>query len=1147
MAPIDRLLAAVRAQGMAAVALTDHGTLSGTIEFYRAAEKKGIKPILGMEAYVAPGHRRDRRKASDGEHAYHLTLLARNEKGFHNLMQLSTLSWREGYYYHPRVDRELLHRYRDGLIALSGCPAGEFGTRCRAKDWDGAVRVAGELAEIFGKENFFLEIQRHGLADEERVQEGARRAHAALGLPLVATNDTHYVHKEDSSTHDVMLAIKTGAKVADKNRLRFETPEFHIKSPQEMAELFRDCPETLHETVEIARRCNVRLELDVMRLPVFPDAKDCAADELLLQKCLAGMNRRGLADDPRARQRLESELQVIREKGLAGYFLIVHDFVDYARRQGIPVGPGRGSAAGSLISYVLGITDLDPIRYDLLFERFLNPERREMPDIDIDFAPEGRPRILDYLRRRYGPENVAQIGTFNMMKARQAIRDVARVLDVPFKTAGELANRIPQTLDPDFSLAQAVETDAELRALIEANPSHAQVVAYAIRLENSRRHMGIHAAGVVIADRPITDFCPLMTREGTEVTQYDMDSIKALGLLKMDILGLQTLTVLQETLRLVERTTGRKIDLDAIPLDDAETFRLLQEGWLQGVFQMETSRSARDLILKMKPTTFEDLIAAVALQRPGPMQAHMDDMYIDRKHGRKPVTYPHPALEPILRGTYGAILYQEQVMLIAKELAGFSLAKADHLRKAMGKKDPRLMETFEIEFLEGCRKNGVDPAVAKKIWEDMSGFAHYAFNKSHSAAYALISYRTAYLKAHHPREFLSALMTSALDKEEKLAEYIEECRRRGIRILPPDINRSDYGFLPEGDGIRIGLGAVKNVGERAVRAILEARRTVGPFRGFREFLQAVDNPPLDRRALENLIQAGVFDSFGKPRALWWEHLDRLISEAELRRAEEKSGQLDIFASRGTGGDPSDLPAVSEWGTDQLLSREKQALGFYITGNPLARYEKLLARITSTRLGDLRESPPGSEDVLVAGVVSNTRVRLVQSGRNKGARYLTFDLSDSTGRAEVRLFPAEMEQNCRHVVDDRIILLWATPDSKGGSASLIVRELIPLEELNSKIPGMQISFDCRSLPADAEERLCAALQSSPGTIPVRLFFTTVTGRRVVGTLPEDYWVSVTPELIDAVEASVGEGAVRLEPLPAPKNPRMTGTWADLRKS
>ena len=825
---LDNLISEVKKQGMSVLALTDHGNLFGAIEFYQKAIKAGVKPIIGMEAYIAPNKLTDKKDIKGiKEASYHITLLAKSEKGYKNLIKLSTIAYREGFYYKPRIDKEILSKYSEGLIGLSGCPNSEFGHSCKSGQIDKALKVAGELKQIFSNNDFYLEIQNHGLDDEKKIVNGALEVGRKVGLKLVATNDIHYLRKEDSKSHDALLSINTGKLVKDDDRLKYPMPEFYVKSPAEMRMLFSEFPEAINSTLEIAEKCNIELSFDDLHFPRFipPDGK--TQSEMLRALCNDGMKRLYASITQQIVERLEYELSIIEKMGFVSYFLIVWDLIKSAKENGIPVGPGRGSSAGSLVAYTLGITGIDPLKYDLIFERFLNPSRKEMPDIDIDFCQEGRQRIIDYVKTKYGSDSVSQIITFGTMKAKQVIRDVGRVLDVDPRKVDYIAKRIPNVLN--IKLSEAVEREPELANEIKNNKQIEELFDISHRLEGLYRHASTHASGIVISDKPLTEYVPLYVSGGDETTQFSADILQKIGLLKMDILGLETLTIIDMAVKLIERTKNIKIDIDALPLDDKETFSMLSAGNVKGVFQLETSRGMRDLIQKMKPDCFEDIIATIALFRPGPLQGGLVDQYINCKHGIEKPIYIHPTLEPILKETNGVIVYQEQVMRIANKLGGFSMADADVLRKSMGKKLHHIMAQYREQFIKGATKNGIDKETAEEIFERMQYFGGYGFNKSHATAYAMVSYQTAYLKAKYPVEYMTALMTSSRANIDKVAEYVEECRRLNITVLPPDINLSGIDFSVDGDKMCFGLGAIKNVGDKAIESILSAPRHFGGF------------------------------------------------------------------------------------------------------------------------------------------------------------------------------------------------------------------------------------------------------------------------------------------------------------------------------
>ncbi len=1124
---IHDLVRKVAQLGMRACALTDHGNMFGAIEFYDAALKAGVKPILGMEAYVAPGSRLERKEVKGlKEPAYHLTLLVRNEKGYRNLLKLTSASFREGFYYKPRMDKELLARHHEGLIALSGCPSSEFGRACRAEDWDRALRVADEYRQIFGPEHFYLEVQSHDFEDERKVQEGALRAARELGLKVVATNDSHYMARDDAKAHDALLALSTGSLVSDPDRLRLPTPEFYVKSPEEMARAFPHLPEALRTTLEVAEKCCLELRFNEIHLPPFdlPPGYARAVDYL---RELAFQGARERYGDPlpeAVTRRLEYELSVMDRMGFASYFLIVWDLRRFARENGVRVGPGRGSAAGSLVGYCLGITSIDPLRYDLIFERFLNPSRKEMPDIDLDFSNEDRGRVIEYIFDKYGRDRVAQIITYGTMKARAVLRDVGRVLGVDLKVIDQFAKKIPKVLD--ITLADALRMEPDLQKALDENPALKEVWEVALRLEGNARHAGKHASGVVIGDRPLEEIVPLYVQDGAVLTQYDMNAITKLGILKVDILGLETLTVLDRAVKLVEKTRGERVDLGRIPLDDRETFAMLGRGTVKGVFQLETSRGMRELVQKMKPDRIEDLIATIALFRPGPLQSGMVEQYIRCKHGLEPVKSLHPMIDPILKETNGVILYQEQVMRIANVMAGFSMADADGLRKAMGKKIPEIMARYKEQFVQGAVKNGVPAEKATEIFDLMAYFAGYGFNKSHSAAYGIVSYQTAYLKAKYPVEYMAALMSCSMGNTDKLAEYIEECRQLGIEVLPPDVNESDLDFKVDGRRIRFGLGAVKGVGERAVLGVLEARRRLGRFDSLFQFCENVDPRAADRKVLEQLVKCGAFDRLGGHRAQFWEALEPALRLGALRQADRRTGQLSMFDGAGDGGGAERLPDVPPWPPETLLAYEKEALGCYVTANPLVRYEEVLRSLSSAtvdRLPDLEEG----QEVTLGGMISGLRVQVTKSGKNAGQKYVIFKFGDLTGSCEAVCFASDFEANREHLVNDAIVFVTGRVAFREDTPSLRVSRVVPVERAREVLAGsVRLTVASAGLDEGLLMRLQDVLRAHPGPCPVFFEVETPSGHRVLVKAGNEHFVSPSARFFADIEEVLGAGHVRL---------------------
>ncbi len=932
-----------------AIALTDHGNMFGAIEFYQEAIKQGVKPIIGVEAHIAPTSRFD--KASHGikDASFHLTILAKNEKGYRNLMKLVTIGYLEGFYYKPRMDKEVLKKYGEGLIGLSGCLEGEVPYYLRNDQMNEALRAIHDYQEIFGKDDFYLEIYDHGIEEQKKVVTKYLELSRELKIPLVATNDVHYIHRSDAEAHDALLCIGTGTTIDEPNRMKYATDQFYLKSAEEMTELFKSVPEAIENTLQIAQRCNLELDFTKTYLPRFDPPPGKTKEQYLYELCEEGIKKKIGGISPEYKTRLDYEISIIQSMKYVSYFLIVWDFIHYAKEKNIPVGPGRGSAAGSLVAFALGITDIDPIRNGLIFERFLNPERVSMPDIDIDFCYERRDEVIDYVRKKYGQENVAQIITFGTMMARAAVRDVGRVMGLSYQEVDRIAKLIPAELN--ITLDQALKTEPKLRELAETDPRITKLLETSRALEGLTRHASTHAPGVVRSDVPLTDYTPLFKTGDQVTTQYSMTALEKIGLLKMDFLGLKTLTVIDETCKIIKRRQGIDVLIREIPFDDSKTYDLLSRGETFGVFQLESS-GMRDILKKMKPRKFEDIVALLALYRPGPIGSGMVDDFIRRKHNPSLIKYDHPVLESILKETYGVILYQEQVMQIVSKVAGFSLAKADSLRKAIGKKIPEVMEREKQSFLEGAKKNGIHERIAEKIWNLIEYFAGYGFNKSHSAAYAFLSYQTAYLKANFPVEFMTALLTAEKDNTDKIVRHIEEAKRLSIEVLPPSVNESYLEFTclltkpgedPSRGTIRFGLSAVKNVGSTAIESIIATRVKDGPFGSFYDFTERVDLRVCNRKVLESLIKCGAFDGFDLYRSQLVAMLDQALDMGGKLQRDRQIGQLsfidNLHSEKGTKLGVRDIPNVPEWPESQLLAYEKELLGFYVSSHPLSKYEK----------------------------------------------------------------------------------------------------------------------------------------------------------------------------------------------------------------
>ena len=1034
---IKELIARAKELGMDSIAITDHGYMYGVIDFYREAKKQGIKPIIGCEVYVSPTSRHERREVG-GIRYYHLILLAENETGYRNLVTLVSLASTEGYYYKPRVDKELLRRYHEGIICLSACVQGEIPHALINRDEKKAAELTQEYIDIFGRENFFLEIQNHALPEEKIANAGIIRLAAQFNLGLVATNDVHYVHRTDSEIHDVLLCIQTNTTVDDKKRMRFNNDDYYLKSADEMAQLFAAQPEALANTQKIADRCAFDFTFGELQLPYYPLPPDFAdAAAYLVDLCEKNIMRRYPTVTAAVRERLNYELSIIHRMGYDSYFLIVWDFIRYAREQGIAVGPGRGSAAGSIVAYVLGITDIDPLRHALLFERFLNPERVTMPDIDVDFCYIRREEVIEYVKRRYGDDHVAQIVTFGTMAARGALRDVGRALNIPYGDVDKVAKLVPQEIG--ITLEAALKNIADFRRLYEESPVVRRLVDTARRLEGLPRHSSTHAAGVVIAKEPLTHYLPVQMSEGTLITQYDKDHVEELGLLKMDFLGLRTLTVIASALANIKRTRGIEVDMSKIPLDDPQTAEMLTAGRTGAVFQMESPGMTR-LVKALAPRGFADLIPTVALYRPGPLGSGMVEDFIAGRHGKKSVTYMHPKLEPILKETFGVVLYQEQVMQIVQVLAGFTLGQADLLRRAMGKKKKEILLAEREHFLTGCAENGVDSTKAGEIFDLLTHFADYGFNKSHSAAYALVAWQTAYLKAHYPQEFMAAMLTAVADSP-KVTAYIDLCRRMGIKILPPDVNLSGAGFTVDRTGIRFGLAAIKNVGEGAAEALIEKRTEGGKFASLYDFCRRVDNRLFNKRAVESMIKSGAFDSLSARRSELLAILDSAFKDAARSQKDYASGQTGLF---GEDADmvitESDTTPREEFPLPILLAWEKEHTGFYITGHPLDAYRDKVQNLAG--LGQiLHGNLPDRRQVKIAGLIINVR----RLNTKKGDTMCFLTLEDYTDSMKVTVFPRLFYDNVDKLTVDSAVVVQGRLDVGEKETSLVAEKIWLLDE------------------------------------------------------------------------------------------------------
>ncbi len=1057
---IEEMLDRAVELGMPAVAITEHGNMFSSVIFHDQARKRGINPVLGCEVYVAPGDRRTK-SGTPGETANHLVLLAETKEGYHNLIKLVSAGYTEGFYYKPRIDKDLLAQHAKGLIGLSSCLKGEVATGIRTEQQQKAIGAAAAYRDILGRGNFFLEMQYQGIDEQKVVNVGLQPIARDLGIPLVVTNDVHYLQNSDFKPHDVLLCIGTGKSVNDTERLRYHGDQFYLKTGEEMAQVFADFPDALENTVRIAQRCHVDLSTTVNHLPNFDVPAGFTLDDYFAHVVREGFAQRlPRLKDLAARgalshtldeyeRRLSYEIDMIKQMKYPGYFLITWDFIRYAREQGIPVGPGRGSAAGSFVAYCLRITDVDPIEYDLIFERFLNPERVSLPDIDIDFCERRRGEVIDYVTQKYGRANVAQIITFGTMKARAVVRDVARVMDIPYADADRVAKAVPPALD--MTLAKALEENPALKEMEQRDERVKELLAVARRLEGMTRHASVHAAGVVIAPRPLTEFVPLYKSQKDEiVTQWAMKEVERVGLLKMDFLGLSTLTLIRDALDEIKRTEGVDLDIDAVTLDDPKTYKLFSDGQTYGVFQFESS-GMRELLRKAKPERLDDLIALNALYRPGPLKSGMVDDYISRKQGKTEVKYELPQLGPILKDTYGVIAYQEQVMRIAAVLAGFSMGQSDMLRKAMGKKDPKVMAKQREAFTQGARANGVNEKKATKIFDLMEFFAGYGFNKSHSTTYALLAYQTAYLKANYPAHFMAALLTIEAANTDKLAMYLGECRDLGVTILPPDINSSEMAFTVVTGGVRFGLCAVKNVGEGAILSLLDVRKQFGRIDSLYTLCEHADLRLVNKRVLESLVKAGAMDSLlpegagsvAARRARLFGAVDRAIEHGGRHQRDRDKGQSQLFGG-GDGDEPAAaaLPDAAPWSEAQQLAGEKEALGLYMSGHPLDRFGAELKAFGARRVADLTAS---EADIWVAGIVSALRPLKTK----KGDRMAVFMLDDVAGSVEVVVFPETFTRHGTLVEGDAMLLVRGKLEKDEESARIVATELLPVSALKER--------------------------------------------------------------------------------------------------
>ncbi len=1120
----------VRELGMDSAAITDHGVMYGVIDFYRAARAAGINPILGCEVYVAPGSRFDREIGSGDDRYYHLVLLAENNQGYANLMKIVSKSFVEGFYYKPRVDLQLLEKYHEGLIALSACLAGEVARFLTRGMYEDAKAAALRYQDIFGKGNFFLELQDHGIPEQQNVNQQLLKMHRETGIELVATNDVHYTLAEDAQPHDVLLCLQTGKKLSDENRMRYDGGQYYVKSPEEMERLFPYATEALENTHKIAERCHVEIEFGVTKLPKFDVPEGYTSWEYLNELCFKGLEERYQPVTEELKERLNYELSTIKNMGYVDYFLIVWDFIRYARDHDIMVGPGRGSAAGSLVAYTLGITQLDPIRYDLLFERFLNPERVSMPDIDVDFCFERRQEVIDYVRRKYGDDCVVQIVTFGTLAARGVIRDVGRVMDLPYAQVDTIAKMIPQELN--ITIDKALKMNPELKKTYEDQPEIHDLIDTARRLEGLPRHTSMHAAGVVISQKDVSEYVPLSrAQDGSIVTQFTMTTLEELGLLKMDFLGLRTLTVIQNAVHLIEQDTGVHLDMQQIDYNDKKVLDSLGTGRSDGVFQLE-SAGMKNFMKELKPQSLEDVIAGISLYRPGPMD--FIPQYIRGKNHPDTIQYDCPQLEPILKPTYGCIVYQEQVMQIVRNLAGYTLGRSDLVRRAMSKKKAAVMEKErqnfvygnEAEGVPGCIANGISEQVANKIYDEMIDFAKYAFNKSHAAAYAVVSYQTAFLKYYYPVEFMAALMTSVIEMPNKVAEYIQVCRQMGISILPPDVNCGIYGFSVDHGAIRYGLSAIKSVGRPVINALVEEREKNGTYRSLKDFIERLTGI-VNKRAIENFIKAGALDCLEGNRRQKMNVYGQIVDSIAQEKKNSFAGQMSLF-DLVSDEDKKDfeirMPNVGEYDKEMVLAFEKEVLGIYLSGHPLEGYRGIMDKMISAKTTDFQPDEESGipkvydgQKVIIGGMITERTIKYTRN--NKVMAFLTVE--DLVGNVEVVVFPRDYEKWQTLITDDARVFIQGRVNAEDDRPSkLILEKVHSFEDIPREI---WIQFKDKAEYSAAEAELQSFLQSASGTSAVVIYLKDV---KAMKRLPAAFCIRINEEILSELKKKYGESNVKV---------------------
>ena len=1120
----------VRELGMDSAAITDHGVMYGVIDFYRAARAAGINPILGCEVYVAPGSRFDREAGSGDDRYYHLVLLAENNQGYSNLMKIVSKGFVEGFYYKPRVDLSLLEKYHEGIIALSACLAGEVARFLTRGMYEDAKKAALRYQDIFGKGNFFLELQDHGIPEQQNVNQQLLKMHRETGIELVATNDVHYTLAEDAQPHDVLLCLQTGKKLADEDRMRYEGGQYYVKSPEEMERLFPYAPEALENTHKIAQRCHVEIEFGVTKLPKFDVPEGYTSWEYLNELCFRGLEERYQPVTEELKERLNYELSTIRNMGYVDYFLIVWDFIKYARDHDIMVGPGRGSAAGSLVAYTLGITQLDPIRYDLLFERFLNPERVSMPDIDVDFCFERRQEVIDYVRRKYGDDCVVQIVTFGTLAARGVIRDVGRVMDLPYAQVDTIAKMIPQELN--ITIDKALQMNPELKKVYEDQKEIHDLIDTAKRLEGLPRHTSMHAAGVVISQKDVSEYVPLSrASDGSIVTQFTMTTLEELGLLKMDFLGLRTLTVIQNAVHLIEQDAGVKLDMQHIDYNDKKVLDSLGTGRSDGVFQLE-SAGMKSFMKELKPQSLEDVIAGISLYRPGPMD--FIPQYIRGKNRPDTIKYDCPQLEPILKPTYGCIVYQEQVMQIVRNLAGYTLGRSDLVRRAMSKKKAAVMEKErqnfvygnEAEGVPGCIANGISEQTANKIYDDMIDFAKYAFNKSHAAAYAVVSYQTAFLKYYYPVEFMAALMTSVIEMPTKVAEYIQVCRQMNIKILPPDVNRGAYGFSVDNGAIRYGLSAIKSVGRPVINALVEEREVKGEYRSLKDFIERLTGT-VNKRAIENFIKAGALDCLEGNRRQKMLVYSQIVDSIAQEKKNSFAGQMSLFdlvSDEEKKEYEIRMPDVEEYDKEMILAFEKDVLGIYLSGHPLEKYRNIMEKMISAKTTDFQPDEESGipkvydgQKVIIGGMITEKTIKYTRN--NKVMAFLTVE--DLLGTVEIVVFPRDYEKWQSMLNEDARVFVQGRVNAEDDKPSkLILEKVRAFEDMPQEL---WIQFKDKAEYAEKEQELLETLKGYAGVSAVVIYLKDVNAMK---RLPAGYHARISDSLTGELRKKYGESNVKV---------------------